>query len=136
MSVKLGLFCRGERGADILSKSGGGAGKTQRTLGLELKGRRAGEAFEDPGDSALVFEFLEDFQTFAIEGVGGGAIALFSREVSEIGESAGDTPAVAEFAKHGEGLLVERARGSGVAFIAGDVTFVIDRPGYSGAIAQ
>src|ERR1700746_3428095 len=100
MSVELGLFCGGERGADILSKSGGGAGKTQGTLSLELKGRRAGEAFEEPGDSALVFEFMEDFQIFAIEGVSGGAIALLSCQVSEIGESAGDAPAVAQFAKH------------------------------------
>src|ERR1700756_3743983 len=99
MSVELGLFSGGERGADILSKSGGGAGKTQRALGLKLKGCRAGEAFEEAGDTALVFEFLEDFQTFAVEGVSCGAITLLLCEVSEIGESAGDAPAVAQFAK-------------------------------------
>ncbi len=96
MSVELGLFCRGERGADILSKGGGGAGKAKGTLGLELNGRGAGEAFEKARDSALVFELLENFQTFAVEGVGGGAIALLSCQVSEIGERAGDAPAIAE----------------------------------------
>ena len=126
MSVELGLFCGRERGADILSKSGGGAGQAKGTLGLELNGRRAGETFEEPRDSAFVFELLEDFQAFAVEGVGGGAIALLSSEVSEIGESACDAPAVADLAKHRQGLFVKSARGSGVAFIAGDVTFVID----------
>src|SRR5579864_952918 len=100
MSFELGLLSGRERGADILSKSGGGAGKTQGTLGLELKGRGASETFEKPGDSALVFELLEDFQTFAIESMGRGAVALFSREIPEIGESASDTPAIAELAKH------------------------------------
>src|ERR1700751_3755121 len=136
MSVELGLFCGRERGADILPKSGGGAGQAKRTLGVGLNGSGASETFEEARDSAFVFEFLKNFQTFAVEGVGRGAIALFSCEVSEIGEGAGDAPAIAEFAKHGEGLLVEGASGCGVAFIAGDVTFVIDRPGYSGAIAQ
>ena len=96
MSVELGLFCGRERGADILPKSGGSAGQAKRTLGLELNGSGAGEAFEKARDSALVFEFLEDFQTFAVEGVSGGAIALFPHQVSEIGECASDAPAVAD----------------------------------------
>src|ERR1700751_4562774 len=104
MSFELGLFRGREWGADILPKSGGSAGQAKRTLGLELNGSRASETFEEARDSAFVFELLKNFQTFAVEGVGRGAIALFSCEVPKIGESAGDTPAVAEFAKHGEGL--------------------------------
>src|SRR5271154_2926988 len=100
MSFELRLLCGSKRSADILSQGRGCAGEAQGAFGLELKRCRAGEAFEQASDSAFVFEFLENFQTFAVKRMGRAAIALLSRQVSEVCECAGDAPAVAELAKH------------------------------------
>jgi len=135
-SFEFDLLGGSEGRANIFAKSGGGSGEVKGALGLILNGGGGSEAFEDAGDAALVFEFLEDFEALAIEGVGGAAVVLLTSEIAEVGEGAGDAPAVVEFAEDGQGIFVERMRGGVIALNASDITLIVERPGHASVIAE
>ena len=84
-----------------------GAGQPQGAFRLGLGGGRGGEKFQQMGDSALVFQFLEKTQAFAIENIRGAEIPLLPGQTSQIRQRSGNAPAIVQFAKLGHALLAQ-----------------------------
>src|SRR5580704_227143 len=101
-----------------------------------LNGCGAGETLEYSGNSAFVFELLENLKTLAVKRVCGATILLFPRQSSEIGQRTGKTRAITEFPENCKRLFIQFPSAGGVTLIASDIALMIQSPADASAITQ
>src|SRR5678809_97238 len=105
---------------------GSGSGQSQRAFGMRLSEGKAGQAFQNPSDPALVSQPGKDIQGFAVGLVGSYMVSPLAVDVGQVGQGAGGAPRVSGFSKGRKSTLIQGACGLQIVLGTCHVALLID----------